>query len=329
MVTSGPILCKERAVEADRGRRKDDMAMVRRRLSIETARVVRSAFVVAATLALAGCDTISDSITSFNPFSDKKPYKPEVIADVPAEQIYNDGLGRMANSDYNNAAKKFVQIDKFYPYTDMARKGLLMTAYTKYQVHDYDEAVTNAKRYIEQNPKSEDAAYAQYIMAMSYYNQITDISRDQDRTQKAAQALQQLIQNYPKSEYVDDARFKLQVTMDNLAAHEMFIGRFYLNKHQYPAAINRFRVVIARYQTTRQVEEALERLTEAYFALGITNEAETAAAVLGHNFPDSPWYQDAYKLLKSNGLEPREDKGSWLSKAMAGFKQIVAIVPGG
>jgi outer membrane protein assembly factor BamD len=301
--------------------------MVRRRLATKTTLMMRAALVAGAGLALAGCDTISDSITNFNPFNDKKPYKPEVISDVPADQIYNDGLGRLSNSDYNNAAKKFAQIDKLYPYTDMARKGLLMTAYTKFQGRDYDEAVNNAKRYIEQNPKSEDAAYAQYIMAMSYYNQITDITRDQDRTVKAVQALQTLIQSYPKSEYVDDARFKLQVAMDNLAAHEMFIGRFYLNKRQYTAAINRFRTVIARYQTTRQVEEALERLTEAYFALGITNEAETAAAVLGHNFPDSPWYQDAYKLLKSNGLEPREDKNSWLSKAMQGFKQLVAIVP--
>ena len=202
-----------------------------------------------------------------------------------------------------------------------------MTAYSKYQGHDYDEAVSNAKRYIEQNPKSEEAAYAQYIMAMSYYNQVTDVSRDQDRTEKAAAALQQLIQNYPKSEYVADARYKLQVTMDNLAAHEMFVGRFYLSKRQYSAAINRFRTVVGRYQTTRQVEEALERLTEAYFALGITSEAQTAAAVLGHNFPDSPWYQDAYKLLRTNGLEPREDTGSWLSKTMQGFKQIVAILP--
>ncbi|MFI5014572.1 MAG: outer membrane protein assembly factor BamD [Hyphomicrobiales bacterium] len=289
---------------------------------MRTAFVTRAALAVATAMTLAGCDTVTNSIESFNPFSDKKPYKPEVLRDVPAEQIYNDGLGRMANSDYVGASKKFAQIDKQYPYTDMARKGLLMAAYTKYQGRDYDEAVTNAKRYIEQNPTSEDAAYAQYIMAMSYYNQISDVSRDQDRTQKAAQALTDLIQKYPNSEYVADARYKLQVAMDNLAGREMFVGRFYLGKRQYSPAINRFRTVVGRYQTTRQVEEALERLTEAYFALGITSEAQTAAAVLGHNFPDSPWYQDAYKLLQSNGLEPREDTGSWLSKAMKGFKQI-------
>jgi outer membrane protein assembly factor BamD len=301
------------------------MVMERQRLGIRTAPAMRAALAVAAALALAGCDTVSSSIENFNPFSDKKPYKPEVINDVPADQIYNDGLGRMANSDYVGASKKFAAIDKQYPYTEMARKGLLMTAFTQYQGHQYDDAVSSAKRYIEQNPKSDDAAYAQYIMAMAYYNQITDITRDQDRTEKAAQALQQLIKTYPNSEYVADARYKLQVATDNLAAREMFIGRYYLEKRQYWAAINRFRMVVGRYQTTRQVEEALERLTEAYFALGVTNEAQTAAAVLGHNFPDSPWYQDAYKLLQSNGLEPREDKGSWLSQAMQGFKKIVTL----
>jgi outer membrane protein assembly factor BamD len=286
---------------------------------------MRAALVVAGAITLAGCDTVADSIENFNPFSDKKPYKPEVVNDVPADQLYNDGLGRMANSDYTSAAKKFAAIDKQYPYTDVARKGLLMTAFTQYQGHQYDEAVTSAKRYIEQNPKSDDAAYAQYLMAMSYYNQITDVSRDQDRTEKAAQALQQLIQTYPNSEYAPDARYKLQVALDNLAGAQMYVGRYYLEKRQYSAAINRFRQVVGHYQTTRHVEEALERLTEAYFALGITSEAQTAAAVLGHNFPDSPWYKDAYKLLQTNGLEPREDKGSWLSRAMEGFKSIAAF----
>ena len=324
-MTNGAELCKKRPVLAGLVGWTSGMLTARRLSSRSGAPAACTALVLAATLALAGCDTVSEQIDHFNPFNDKKPYKPEVIKDVPADQIYNDGLGRLANSDYPGASKKFAQIDKQYPYTDMARKGLLMTAYTKFQGRDYDEAVSSAKRYIEQNPKSDDAAYAQYIMAMSYYNQIPDVSRDQDRTEKAATALQELIEKYPNSEYVSDARYKLQVVEDNLAAHEMFIGRYYLDKRQYTAAINRFRTVVGRYQTTRQVEEALERLCEAYFALGITNEAQTAAAVLGHNFPDSQWYKDAYALLQSNGLQPREDKGSWLSKAMDGFKKIVTF----
>jgi outer membrane protein assembly factor BamD len=301
------------------------MLIERQRFSGKFASAMRAAVVLAGAMTLVGCDTVADSIENFNLFSDKKPYKPEVLNDIPPDKLYNDGLGRMSNSDYPAAAKKFSQIDKQYPYTDIARKGLLMTAFTQYQGKQYDEAVTSAKRYIEQNPKSEDAAYAQYLMAMSYYNQIPDVSRDQDRTEKAAQALQQLVTTYPNSEYAPDARYKLQVALDNLAGAQMYVGRFYLEKHQYSAAINRFRQVIAHYQTTRHVEEALERLTEAYFALGVTNEAQTAAAVLGHNFPDSPWYKDAYKLLQTNGLEPREDKGSWLSRAMEGFKSIAAF----
>jgi outer membrane protein assembly factor BamD len=301
------------------------MLIERQRFSGKFALAMRAAVVLAGAMTLVGCDTVADSIENFNLFSDKKPYKPEVLNDIPPDKLYNDGLGRMSNSDYPAAAKKFSQIDKQYPYTDIARKGLLMTAFTQYQGKQYDEAVTSAKRYIEQNPKSEDAAYAQYLMAMSYYNQIPDVSRDQDRTEKAAQALQQLVTTYPNSEYAPDARYKLQVALDNLAGAQMYVGRFYLEKHQYSAAINRFRQVIAHYQTTRHVEEALERLTEAYFALGVTNEAQSAAAVLGHNFPDSPWYKDAYKLLQTNGLEPREDKGSWLSRAMEGFKSIAAF----
>jgi outer membrane protein assembly factor BamD len=159
------------------------MVIGRQRVARKFAFAMRAALVVAGAITLAGCDTVADSIENFNPFSDKKPYKPEVVNDVPADQLYNDGLGRMANSDYTSAAKKFAAIDKQYPYTDVARKGLLMTAFTQYQGHQYDEAVTSAKRYIEQNPKSDDAAYAQYLMAMSYYNQITDVSRDQDRTE--------------------------------------------------------------------------------------------------------------------------------------------------
>lgn len=297
-----------------------------RRLGLRARLAMRACFVAAAVITLAGCDTVESSIENFNPFNNRKPYSPEVIRDVPADQIYNDGLGRLANDDYGGAAKKFAQIDRQYPYTDMARKGMLMTAYTQYQDQQYDDAVTSAKRYIEQNPKSDDAAYAQYLVAMSYYNRITDVSRDQDNTVKAAEALQQLIQTYPKSEYVSDAHYKLEVALDNLAAHEMYIGRYYLDKRQYVAAIDRFRTVVGKYQTTRQVEEALERLTEAYFALGVTSEAQTAAAILGHNFPDSPWYKDAYKLLKSNGLEPREDTNSWLSKAMQGFKKVTSIL---
>ncbi len=259
-------------------------------------------------LGLGGCDALD----SINPFAER--YKPEVIPDVPANTLYSEGLARMEDRDYEAAAKKFEALDKQYSYSEWSRKALLMTAYANYEGQKYEDAISASQRYIKRHPASKDAAYAQYLMAMSHYKQIPDVSRDQDRAEKALVGLQELVQKYPTSEYAADAKAKIQITRDQLAGKEMEIGRFYLEKRNFPAAINRFRDVVSKYQTTRHAEEALERLVEAYMALGITAEAQTAAAVLGHNFPDSPWYKDAYKLLQSGGLEPREERSSWLSK---------------
>lgn len=275
-------------------------------------------------LLLGGCDTLS----SLNPFDRPEVYKPEVTEAVPADRLYNEGLARLQNGDSEAATKKFDEIDKTAPFSPYAKRGLIMTAYTNFQASKWEEAITASRRFIAQNPASPDAAYAQYIMAMSYYNQIPDATRDQERTLQAIAALQELIQKYPRSEYVLDAREKLLVAQDQMAGKEMNVGRFYLEKRNYTGAVNRFREVIIKYQTTRHVEEALMRLTEAYMALGITGEAQTAAAVLGHNFPDSPWYKDAYALLQSGGLEPREDRGSYISRAFNGFQRAVAGVVG-
>ncbi|WP_430910951.1 outer membrane protein assembly factor BamD [Methylobacterium sp. sgz302541] len=259
-------------------------------------------------LGLGGCDALD----SINPFAEK--YKPEVIPDVPADKLYSEGLAKMEDSDYEGAVKKFDSLDKQYQYSDWSRKALLMTAYANYEGQKYDDAINASKRYLQRHPASKDAAYAQYLMAMSQYKQIPDVTRDQDRSEKALVALQELVQKYPKSEYSADAKAKIQITRDQLAGKEMEIGRFYLERRNFPAAINRFRDVVSKYQTTRHAEEALERLVEAYMALGITAEAQNAAAVLAHNFPDSPWYKDAYALLQTGGLEPREEKTSFLSK---------------
>ena len=194
-----------------------------------------------------------------------------------------------------------------------------MSAYAYYSVGSYSECVTAAKRYMTLHPGSPDAAYAQYLIAASYFDQIPDVTRDQSDTEKAMAALEEVAHKYPNSDYARAAKKKLEFARDQLAGKEMQVGRYYLNRKYYTGAINRFKVVVTKYQTTREVEEALERLTEAYMALGIVNEAQTAAAVLGHNFPDSTWYKHAYKLVKSGGVEPREDKGSWISKA---FRQI-------
>ena len=247
-------------------------------------------------------------------------HKNDVAPDEPADRLYNEGLYYL-NSEHKprDAVKKFEEVDRQHPYSDWSRKALLMAAYSYYQSGDYDECVSAAQRYITLHPGTPDAAYAQFLIGSSYYDQIPDITRDQAQTEKALNALQEVIRKYPDSEYATNAKQKLQVANDQLAGKEMEVGRYYLDKHDYTGAINRFKVVVTKYQTTRQVEEALERLTEAYMALGITGEAETAAAVLGHNFPDSPWYKNAYQLVKSGGHEPAENKGSWISKA---FRKI-------
>jgi outer membrane protein assembly factor BamD len=251
--------------------------------------------------------------------------KNEVAPDEPADRLYNEGLFLLnQKKDPKAAAKKFEEVDRQHPYSDWARKALIMAAYSYYTAGEYEECVAGAQRYITLHPGSPDAAYAQYLIGVSYYDQIPDITHDQARTEKALAALDEVIRKFPTSEYATSAKQKIEVARDQLAGKEMSIGRYYLQKKDYTGAINRFKVVITKYQTTRHVEEALERLTEAYMALGIVSEAQTAAAVLGHNFPDSVWYKHAYTLVKTGGTEPAENKGSWISKAFVNFKKTIA-----
>ncbi len=275
--------------------------------------LARRAIAAAAFIAIAFAGSGCSMIDQYNPFGADK-YKMEVTPDVPASKTYDQGLDKLANGSPSEAAKKFTDLGKQYPSSDWARKGLLMTVYANYQAADYTTAATGAERYLKDYPNSPEADYILYLQANSYYMQIPDISRDQEKTAKALETFQAVVQKYPKSEYADDAKYKIQVTEDQLAGKEMSIGRFYLNRRNYAAAINRFRNVLQYYQTTRHAPEALYRLVEAYLGLGITGEAETAAAVLGHNFPDSQWYKDAYNLLKGKGLSPHDSGGSWMSK---------------
>jgi outer membrane protein assembly factor BamD len=271
--------------------------------------VVRSLMALCAVISLASCSIFDD----FNPFGAEK-YKMVIEPDVPASKVYDQGLAKLADGAPAEAAKKFTDLGKQFPDSDWSRKGLLMTTYAQFQAGSYDDAEQSAERYLKLYPKSTEAAYALYLEASSYYNQIPDVSRDQERAAKALALFQRIVKEYPTSEYVDDAKFKIQVTSDQLAGKEMSIGRFYLNRRNYTAAINRFRNVLTNYQTTRHSEEALYRLTEAYLGLGVTDEAQTAAAVLGHNFPEGEWYKDAYNLLKGGGLSPQENQQSWISK---------------
>jgi outer membrane protein assembly factor BamD len=244
----------------------------------------------------------------------------DLVPEDSADKLYNEGLFLLNNKQqYEDAAKKFDQVDRQNPYSDWARKALLMSAYSYYQAQKYDDCINAAKRYVTLHPGSPDAAYAQYLIGASYYDQILDVNHDQARADKAVAALEEVVRKYPDTEYALNAKKKIDIARDQLAGKEMEVGRFYMKKRDFTGAINRFKVVVTQYQTTREVEEALERLTEAYMSLGIIDEAQTAAAVLGHNFPDSPWYKDAYRLVKSAGVEPNENKGSWLSRAFRGL----------
>lgn len=266
---------------------------------------------VAAALALSlgGCSTIE----GLNPFGGER-YETRILPEEPAETIYDQALVRLQRKDYEGAARRFADLEKQFPFSQWSRKGLLMVAYSNYEGQKWDEAVVAGNRYVSLYPSTEETPYALYLIGMSMYNQIPDISRDQERAEQAVKVFNDLVQKFPKSEYAEEAKYKLIVARDQLAGKEMSVGRFYLGRKNYTAAINRFREVLFKYQTSRHAEEALYRLTEAYLALGITHEAQTAAAVLGHNFPDSQWYKDAYALLERGGVRPQESQGSWISR---------------
>ena len=264
--------------------------------------LTRALLVVLAAAALSACAWFGD--------------KDLPLSDDPPDRLYNEGLFLLnTKHDFKAAAKKFEEVDRQHPYSEWARKSLIMSAYAYYEGRQFDEAITSAKRYVTLHPGSPDAAYAQYLIGSSYFELIPDITRDQLGTEKALNALDEVVRKFPNSEYAASAKRKIDVAKDQLAGKEMTIGRYYQEKRDYTGAINRFKVVVTQYQTTRHVEEALMRLTEVYMTLGIVDEAQTAAAVLGHNFPDSPWYKDAYRLVKSGGLEPHETQSSWISKA--------------
>jgi len=258
---------------------------------------------------------VAASLGACSFFGDK-----DTPADEPADKLYNEGVFLLnEKKDLRGAAKKFEEVDRQHPYSDWARKSLLMTAFTNYEAGKYDESISAGQRYLRLHPGSPDAAYAQFIVGSSYYDRIPDPTRDQEQTEKALTELNEVVRKYPDTEYAASAKQKMQVARDQLAAREMMIGRYYMERREYTGAINRFKTVVTQYQTTRHVEEALMRLTEAYMSLGIVPEAQTAAAVLGHNFPDSSWYKDAYALVKGGGVEPSENRSSWISRA---FKRV-------
>jgi outer membrane protein assembly factor BamD len=255
--------------------------------------------------ALAGCDTMK---TIFGTGDEEQKR-----AERPVEEIYNNALDLLQTGWYETAAKEFDEVERQHPYSVWATKAQLMAGYTHYQNQRYDEAIIALDRFIELHPGNRDAPYAHYLKALAYYEQISDVGRDQKMTRLALDAMREVVRRYPNTNYARDARLKFDLTQDHLAGKDMAIGRYYQRRTDYLAAINRYRAVIERFQTTTHVPEALHRLTECYLSLGITDEAQMSAAVLGHNFPGSRWYEDSYALLDDRNLRPQRKENSWLS----------------
>ncbi len=238
-----------------------------------------------------------------------------------AEQIYRQGELKLETSKRPaDALVYFKEIERLYPYTEYSKRALIMQAFILHKTRKYEEARAAAQRYLDFYPGDDDAAYAQYLLALSYYDQIEDVGRDQGLTYQALQAMRDVIEKYPDSEYAQSAVLKFDLAFDHLAAKEMEIGRYYLKRQNYAAALNRFRSVVQDFQTTTHTAEALYRLVECYLALGFEDEAQTAAAILGYNYQASPFYQDAFNLLKGKGLAPEAKGNSWLAKI---YRQMI------
>jgi outer membrane protein assembly factor BamD len=221
---------------------------------------------------------------------------------VPVETLYNNGVDALNQKRYTTAIDQFNLVDQNYPFSSWAQNAQLMTAYAQYMENHYTEAIASLDQYVQLHPAARDVAYAYYLRALCYYEQITDVSRDQKGTQDAMTALQEVVNRFPDSAYARDARLKVDLCRDHLAGKEMSIGRWYQEQHMYTAAIGRFQRVVDDYQTTNHVPEAMARLVEVYLALGLKDEARRTAAVLGYNYPGSIWYADTYDQLLHAGL---------------------------
>lgn len=234
----------------------------------------------------------------------------------PVEVLYNEAADALDAEEFRRATVLFEEVERQYPYSKWATKAQLMAAYAAYQSDSYDEGILALDRFIELHPGNEDIDYAYYLKALAYYEQISDVARDQEMTEQSLKAFDTLITRFPNSQYTRDSKLKRDLTLDHLAGKEMEIGRYYLNRNQINAALNRFRTVVKDYQTTSHVPEALHRLTEAYLTLGLRAEATKVAAVLGHNYPGSKWYEDSYKILDEKSRQQIMKDRSFIDKTV-------------
>ena len=234
--------------------------------------------------------------------------KKKEYVEQPVETLYNGAMDALLSRNYLLATEKFDDVERQHPYSQWATKAQLMSAYTYYLKNLYGNAIAGLNRFIQLHPTNKDVAYAYYLKGLSYYEQISEVARDQKMTKLALTTLDELIKRFPNSKYARDAKLKIDLTHDHLAGKEMEIGRFYQNQGNYLAAINRFRTVVDDFQTTTHVPEALHRLTETYLTIGVPEEARKTAAVLGYNFPGSEWYMDSYKIMGNKVDEPEAGK---------------------
>ncbi len=241
--------------------------------------------------ALGACSTFSDQN------DDRFAYVEE-----PVEILYDKGAMALEKKRYADAVLYFEEVERQHPYSEWARRAMLMTAFAQYLTNDYEDSLASIDRFLAIHPGNKDADYAYYLRAMNHYERIRDVGRDQGITENALAALQDVVRRYPDTEYSRDARLKLDLTRDHLAGKEMAVGRYYLRRNQHVAALNRFNTVVKNYETTSHVPEALHRMVEAYLELGIVPEARRHAATLGYNYPDSDWYRDSYRLFARRGL---------------------------
>ncbi|MBL4918192.1 outer membrane protein assembly factor BamD [Szabonella alba] len=246
---------------------------------------------------------------------------PVPLETMTAEQIFARGERALESQpEPDDAIRLFSEVERLYPYSEWAKRALIMQAFSEHKGEKYEEARATAQRFIDLYPADEDAAYAKYLLALSYYDQIDEVGRDQGLTFQALQAMRAVIEEYPDSEYASSAMLKFELAFDHLAGKEMEIGRYYLKRGQHTAAINRFRVVVQDFQNTTHTAEALHRLVEAYLILGLTDEAQTAGAILGHNYQSSPFYDDSHRLLTGRGLSMEAQGDSWLSRV---YRQVI------
>ncbi len=266
--------------------------------------------------ALSACGNGRDRPTSGSIFNQQEV----PLETYTAQQIYERGEFELERKKPDQAAFYFAEIERLYPYSEWAKRALIMQAFSYHRDKDYENSRSASQRFIDFYPDDDDAAYAQYLLALSYYDQIDEVGRDQGLTFQALQSLRKVIEVYPNSEYAKSAILKFDLAFDHLAGKEMEIGRYYLKRGNYTAAINRFRVVVEDFQTTSHTPEALHRLVESYLSLGLTQEAQTAGAILGYNFRSTDWYEDSYKLLTGRGLELEAAGDNWLSQI---YRQMI------